>query len=82
MPKSLTDKMCVVSKPLLMVLLDDAGNTITHLYPENFDVRHYALLIADVLRYVALHFGADEDDVLEAVQREIEKPTTPVGRMS
>lgn len=43
--------------------------------------RSFGLVIADIIRHVAIAYAVDEADVLEWVHREIDSPTTDIKRM-
>ena len=39
---------------------------------------HFGIVIADVIRHVARHFKVNDEDVLEWVTKELDRPTSPI----
>jgi hypothetical protein len=72
----------VLSKPLL-VLFEQDGNLVCHLWPREKDTyQGYGLMIADLVRHAANAFHVSEDDVFEWVEKEMRYPTTRIMRPS
>lgn len=72
--------MQIVTQPLIIVYRteDDKGIKV-ELWPpadEHYGFEGYGLLVADVIRNVALHFGVPEQSVFDWVKKEMKKPTT------
>jgi hypothetical protein len=68
--------------PLIIVYPQDGG-LVARLHPRKTDnYQGYALMIADLVRHVALAFRVDEDDVWEWVEKERFQPTTKIRQPS
>ena len=66
-----------IEKPLIIVFEND-GMIQTHLYPGERGFEQYGILIADVVRHVANAFKVSENDVWEWVEKERDRPTSPI----
>ena len=66
----------VLNKPLLVVF-EQEGNLVCHLWPREDDTHaSYGLIACDIVRHAARAFKVDEDDVCEWVDKERRKQTT------
>ena len=66
----------VLNKPLLVVF-EQEGNLVCHLWPREDDTHaSYGLIACDIVRHAARAFKVDEDDVWEWVDKERRKHTT------
>lgn len=72
--------MIVVTKPLIIVYKTEEGDAVkVELWPsedQNIGFEGYGLLVADVIRNVAMHFNVPEQSVFDWVKKEMKKPTT------
>jgi hypothetical protein len=67
-----------IKSPLIISFKNNDGQILTHLYPEDMDYKGYGILIADIVRHVANAFKVREEQVWEWVDKERDKPTSPV----
>lgn len=75
------DDFQIVRSPLVLITQDDEGKTVTRIHPApGHTHKHYGLLIADLVRHVALAFKVDDADVWEWVDKERRRPTTKITR--
>jgi hypothetical protein len=65
----------IVREPYV-IMFKVEGAVVCHLYPHDLDYRGYGLLVCDLVRHVANHFGVDEEAVWGWVERERDRPTT------
>lgn len=66
----------MIKQPLVL-MFEDGGSIICHIYPRKDDTHEgYGLLVADLVRHVARAFKVDEDDVWEWVDKERHRQTT------
>lgn len=66
----------IVEKPLIIVF-DQDGHLTVHLFPgPEHTHEHYGLLIADLVKHVALCFKVSDEEVWEWVDKERRHPTT------
>lgn len=70
-----------IRDPLLLVFENEDGDVQTHLYPGKWGHKEYGILVADVVRHIAKAFKIHENDVWEWVDKERDKPTSPVKEL-
>ena len=70
----------IIERPLVIMFENEHGEgrlLECHLYPPaDYTYEHYGLVIADLIGHVADHYKVSKEDVLEWVQKEIDRPTT------
>jgi hypothetical protein len=78
-----------MSKPFevanpLVIMFDQNGKTVTHIYPSPVapSHEHYGILIADLVRHVAEAFEVEENRVWEWVDKERNRPTDVIQVLS
>jgi len=72
-----------ITAPLVIMFKADDGNVVCHLHPpDDYDHRHYGLLVCDLVRHIANAFKVDEDGVWEWVDKERHRHTTGIVRPS
>ena len=82
MPKR-TGEPQVIENPLVIIFRDASGGNVFHIYPpQEFDHRHYGILICDLVRHVARMMNVPEEDIWEWVDKERNRPTAPITTAS
>ena len=72
----------VIERPLVL-MFEQNGALVTHLYPRASDTHEsYGLMVADLIRHVAIHFNVEPEDAHELVKKELAHPTTDITRPS
>ena len=66
-----------IESPRIIVFEND-GRMQTHLYSGDWGYKEYGILIADIVRHVANAFRVREEEVWEWVDKERDKPTSPI----
>ena len=56
--------------------LPEGGHETMLIGPPDATHQHFGMHIADLIRHVAKRFDVDEEDVMDVVRMEYEKPTT------
>lgn len=69
-----------IKDPYIIVFQND-DYVQTRLYPGSWGYKEYGILIADLVRHVANAFHVDEAEVWEWVDKERDKPTSPVTEL-
>lgn len=69
------EEKIVVEQPQILYFLHE-GKPVCHVWPQDGETHeHFGLMIADIISAVATHFGVERSDVMEWIQKEIDKPT-------
>ena len=64
-----------------VIVFENDGQVQTRLYPGDWGFKEYGILIADLVRHVANAFQVHESQVWEWVDKERDKPTSPVTEL-
>lgn len=70
-----------MSQEILWCDKEDDGQIYTHLTLGVYSYRAYGILIADIIRHVAIAYNVRPEDVLDWVNRELVYPTTSIKRV-
>jgi hypothetical protein len=77
-PDAQASAVVINEPPLIMVWEDDKATRFVLHPPAGLNHSHYGMLVCDLVRHIANHFGVPESEVWYCVDEERRRPTTEV----